>query len=229
MSGPAQNAKTPRTSTSSTPKGSKTPALRATTEYTFSAHTCLALVDKMPEELVHTEYNYLRSLSADAARKLNTVPEKREAISKTLSKTLGHQFQLSVANLNILADSINTVLDKTNETVMELARTAEDAVEAVRVPVPAASSEPDEATNNSSPAPLECPVRLCENLSVNFSVDEVINAIEFKNSHPGGRRTTYFGALPYSYGRTKHAPAPFSDHPLFDEIFDKLRVFSVNR
>ena len=117
MSGPAQNPKTPRTSTSSIPKGWKTPASRATTEYTFSAQTCLALVDKMPEELVHTEYNYLRSLSVDASRKVNTVPEKREAIQKNLSKTLGHQSQLSVANLNILADSINTALDKTNETV----------------------------------------------------------------------------------------------------------------
>ena len=226
MSGLTQNAKTPRTST--TPRGSKQPASRAAMEYTFSANTCLALIEKLPEELVHTEYNYLRSLSADASRKATTLSEKREAIQKSLSKTLGHQFQLSVDNLNILADNINTTLERTQESVVELVRTAEDAMETVRVPAPPTPSEPDDVTD-SSPNPQECPVRLCEDLLVNFSVDDAINAIEFKTAHPGGRRSAYFGVLPYSYGRTKHAPAAFPDHPLFDEIFEKLSGFGVNR
>ena len=65
---------------------------------------------------------------------------------------------ISVANINILADSINTTLERTKDTVEELLRNTEDAVEK--------TSPPPQETDLSSAGNkyLECPVRACNSL-----------------------------------------------------------------
>ena len=89
---------------------------------------------------------------------------------------------ISVANINILTDSINTTLEQIKDTVEELLGNKEDAVEK--------TSPPQEADHPSAVNQyLECPVRVCDRLRVNLTIDKVIESINLRNKLPGGRST----------------------------------------
>ena len=149
----------------------------------------------------------------------------KKALQKALTKSLGDQFMISVANINILADSINTTLERTKDTVEELLRNTEDAVEKTSPPPPPQETDLSSAGNQY----LECPVRVCDSLRVNLTVDEVKETIHFKNKLPGGRCTEFFGLVPYAYGRVKHSPRPIPDTPVFNKIFETMGSIGLNR
>ena len=84
---------------------------------------------------------------------------------------------ISVANINILADSINTTLERTKDTVEELLRNMEDAVEKTSPLPPPCPQETD--LSSASNQYRECPVRVYDSLCVNLTVDEVKESINF--------------------------------------------------
>ena len=67
----------------------------------------------MSDDLVLQEYNYLQSTHPDSTVKAQNPAARKKALQKALTKSLGDQFMISVANINILADSINTTLERT--------------------------------------------------------------------------------------------------------------------
>ena len=193
--------------------------------YTFSAPTCLSVLNTMSDDLVLQEYNYLQSTHPDSTVKAQNPAARKKALQKALTKSLGDQFMISVANINILADSINTTLERTKDTVEELLRNTEDAVEKTSPPPPPQETDLSSAGNQY----LECPVRVCDSLRVNLTVDEVKESIHFKNKLPGGRCTEFFGLVPYAYGRVKHSPRPIPDTPVFNKIFETMGSIGLNR
>ena len=200
----------------------------ATGTFTFSAQTCLQLLESLSEPQIALEYDYMRSFFPDDPRVADTKAEKIEGLRKSLTRTIGEQFRISVENLNILADSITTTLDRTKETVEDLLRKTEDVVDST----PATTTTDSHLTAGNLTPSLECPVSVCQDLYFNSTVDDIRKFVDFSTTHPGGRRTAYFGAMPYSYGnlgRSKHSPKPYPNMPLFDEIFDKLQSHGVTR
>ena len=71
------------------------------------------------------------------------------------------------------------------------------------------------------------PNSVCQFLNTRItelSVSDVLKVIKFPVTMKGGRKTAYFGAQPYSYGRTTHAATPYPSVPLFSNIFDTLQA-----
>ncbi len=54
-------------------------------------------------------------------------------------------------------------------------------------------------------------------------LDDVLKELTFDIVHPGGRKTTYFGQVPYGYGKYNHPAAPYPTSQIFDKIFERLQ------
>ncbi|MCP4259052.1 MAG: hypothetical protein GY774_16325, partial [Planctomycetes bacterium] len=132
-----------------------------------------------------------------------------------------------------------------------LTEQAEQAVEIVQqkestspVTPTTQQSEPDEAeffsSNESDSDPTEdnsdnshpdgnkqLPKTVCLDLSLNFeelSVTGILEKVAFNQTLKGGRKTAYFGNLPYSYGAITHQACPYPQCDIFDGIFGKLQT-----
>ena len=156
---------------------STTPDVRSTTPgtFTFSAETCLSLLNKLTEDEVNLEYEYMRSHFPNDPRTEDSHVGKVEALRKTLTRTLGEQFRLSVANLNCLASSITATLDRTKESVEDILRRTEDILETTHSTETTHSADMDSrhaVAGNISPS-LECPVRLCSDVQFDTSVADI--------------------------------------------------------
>ena len=196
--------------------------------FTFSAETCLRLLTKLTEDEVNSEYEYMRSHFPDDPRQEDSRVGKVEALRKMLTRTLGDQFRLSVANLNSLASSITTTLDRTKECAEDILRRAEDILDTTT----SADMDSRHAVAGNVSPPLECPVRVLNDVQFDVSVADIKNVVDFKTTHPGGRRTAYYGPMPYSYGespRSRHSAMQYPDTAIFNDIFDKLNQHGVTR
>ena len=57
-----------------------------------------------------------------------------------------------------------------------------------------------------------------------LTINQFAESINFSCDHNGQRRTAYYGAVPYSYGKYYHGPAEYPDSPPLDNIFAKLQT-----
>ena len=77
-----------------------------------------------------------------------------------------------------------------------------------------------------SPGPKALPETVCRfipDLSfADLTIESVREAIPFDETLRGGRRVSYYGSEPYSYGKTTHKSNPYPSSPLFDSLFEKL-------
>ncbi len=51
---------------------------------------------------------------------------------------------------------------------------------------------------------LDDPVSICQCDMSDITVNDLMGELSFDTVHPGGRKTTYFGQVPYSYGKFHH-------------------------
>ena len=125
-----------------TPAKAKSGKSRVPGAYSFSANTCLALIDKLTEEQVMNEYSYLRSFTPDTVSpKAPNDAARRNAIQTALTRAVGQQFQKSIANLNALAESIEATLEHTKRTMEKILHKTEDIVDANASPLHPEDSE----------------------------------------------------------------------------------------
>ena len=68
-----------------------------------------------------------------------------------------------------------------------------DAVDSIPLPAEENTEAPHHDVISSET--LDCPVRMFDGLSVNFSVTNAINTIDHKTSHPGELQASFFGPV----------------------------------
>ena len=56
-----------------------------------------------------------------------------------------------------------------------------------------------------------------------FSIEQVFDQIQITDNSTCGRKTTYFGDLPYYYGDVYHSPCPYPKCELFDSMFERIK------
>ncbi|KAL5257292.1 hypothetical protein ACHWQZ_G012276 [Mnemiopsis leidyi] len=78
----------------------------------------------------------------------------------------------------------------------------------------------------SSPGPISLPESVCQFIPelpfADLTVENVRETIPFEVTLRGGRKVSYYGSEPYSYGKTTHRSNPYLAGPLFERIFERL-------
>ena len=223
-SGSAQESTTPGASGSSVSRQG----------YTLSARTCLAVLDKLDETQLDYELKFIKTRYPSFQPKAKNKQSKLDLIKSLINKTLKLECNSILDSYNALLNSVSCAAERA-ETLVERLDDVATRVTATP-PLPLISQE---STNITRHPPvtrdpedqpytgnLENPVSLSDIKIEDVSVNDLSDFIEFSRSHPGGRRTAYFDSKPYRYGRVKHEPAPYPEHPTFDRIFAALA--SVN-
>ena len=221
--------------------------------FTFSAQTCIELLEQglLTEKQLLREYDYLSwrgcKISSFKPRPGKSMPVKLvDEMKQIFNKQVHRDFSETISTLESVTTSISYLADKA-----KLAAEFVDAFESAQLPSPVtvtpsrspatydetAFFSPDSlsvvtpAEEDFSPGSLNSTSSglsesVCSFLSLNFtdlSVSDICDKIKFDDPFKGGRRTAYFGSLPYGYGHVTHHAQPYPEIPTFDTIFAKLQ------
>ena len=203
--------------------------------YTFTARTCLSVLDTMSDEDVNFEFQRLslidKSFSSNATKKAGKCAVLRRYLTKQCVADIDDTMNTLTARFNTFSCTVENECTKLVDRITKssLATAADFAEETTQLrslvseAAPALSPIPTSEVPELDTAPAN-PVRVLECDLSEFSVDDLSAELEFDTSHPGGRRTTYYGSLPYSYGRTTHSatntPLPSSLVRIYDKLKD---------
>ncbi len=236
------NPSTPSTTTSTAASGSAPGALlpggsassvsrSSTPRLTLSAHTCITLLPTLTPEQVNFELQYLQSLDPDWSCTARNIVGKREALHKHLVDGLITEMSDTVDKFNSIYNSFSCAVKLAEETVLDITNGALELIDGAKAkqtdpPVPLPSSQTASlqtagADGNGNIDPDD-PVSLCVCDLSDITIDDMLGELTFDTDHPGGRKTVYFGQVPYSYGKFDHPAASYPTSQLFDKIFDKL-------
>ena len=182
--------------------------------FRLSAKTCLAVLDRLSDEELDNELDYLAAYYPDLANRTRIKggkEAKQQFLQSNLICTLQNENDKIVKNINLLLRSVSDCRSTKPDISPPVNQTFHDAY------------------HHSSPTPgnetLPPPVSELD-LSFSFPYEDVEKYFDFTTKESGNRFTCYFGEQPLEYGRTKHHPRPYpSSCPIFDEIFDKLYEF----
>ena len=203
---------------------------------TFTAKTCLQLLDNLSSEQLQLEFNQFKSNNAVFAEKCTdkqyrslTAIKMKDLIRNSLINNLCNDFDSVVQNYDSLSQNFSYIADKVNEYVEIIheqhTQLRPAAATTTTVPARADETPSDEedsfcsivsATGNTPPLPE--PVSFLDQ-EFDFDVSSIRDSIDF-NTRVGSRATAYFGEHEYRYGRTIHKPRPYPSLPVFDQIFD---------
>ena len=207
--------------------------------FSFSAKTCLELLSVLSDEQLEHEFNYFKLLGCEMHVRAKAAKFKGGCISRELNKILMNQanndFSKTLQKLETLTSSISHVV----ETQADAERARHERNPASPVTVTQQSTDETFLTPTASTADSvlstdlisindgdSLPDTVCSfNSIVNFddiSIEDVTSHLSFDKNHRGGRESTYFGALPYTYGNITHSARPYPECDVFTKIFDKL-------
>ena len=180
----------------------------------FSSKTCIELLPYMTEEQLQFEIKHLN---------ISTQAKKRDGLINILKKRLNSDsvldFKNSVENATNILSSFHCLVKRAEESVEKLISPRPPVTE---TPAPT----PAEAETVSFPtATLDdsvCNV-FDDRLFSDINVDEVLNQLTVDVPATHGRKTAYFGDIPYSYGRSRHEPQPYPDCEFFNTFFTRLQ------
>ena len=184
----------------------------------FSSKTCIELLPYMTEEQLEFEIKHLN---------ISTQAKKRDNIINVLKKRLNNEsvvdFKNCVENASNILSSFHCLVKRAEESVEKLCSPRPPVTE-----TPAPAPVPPEAETVSVPpstATLDSSVcDVCDDiLFSDVLIDDVINQLTIDTQVSHGRKTTYFGNTPYSYGRIRHEPQPYPDCQFFDTLFTGLQ------
>ena len=189
---------------------------------TFSARTCLELLPQLTEKQIDTEIKHIQALDPDINFRTRspTIDVKRDKLHKVLARSLCTEIDNIVKNYDTLISNISCAVEEAKQHVADVA----SGLQMDRDICGSYDSSHTELLHPGNTVPeLETPVRFLD-LSFNeLSADEIVQTMDFKHTHKGGRKTAYYGAIGYSYGRTVHEPAEYPDSSIFNNIFNKLQ------
>ena len=204
--------------------------------YTFAATTCLNLLSLLPSADLDFEFERLRLLSKSAT-KASTTDNKISFIRRHLlgqcALDADETMNKLTASLKLISCTVNEEVEKAVNSITERACTAiqevsEESRKKTLLTVEAASCSSSPQTLSppgqvASMPNLPPPVRFLDCDFGELSFDEIYRELVFDMKHPGGRSTSYFGSVPYSYGRTNHRATHDKPLPLvLKRIFDCL-------
>ena len=195
--------------------------------YTFSAKTCISVLGVMSDDDINFEFERLKlidkSFSSTATKKANKIAVLNRYLAKQCVVDVDETMNKFTASLNnfscTVEEECSKLVDKISKSLAEETVRKNSLISAATPPPPPPSTTPEVV--ESVPAN---PVRVlkCDAIKeLNF--DDLFAELMFENSHPGGRRTSYYGSLPYSYGRTTHSASHASLPPILTRIFDILK------
>ncbi|MCP4262086.1 MAG: alpha-ketoglutarate-dependent dioxygenase AlkB [Planctomycetes bacterium] len=201
---------------------------------TLSAKTCLIVLPSLSDEQLKHEIQYLQSLYPQwrpNKTDLNNKAKKVEILRQHLQKTLFVQFDNTVDKLSSLLDDFSCAVETAKTVVKDVTDGAMDAVTKARAEINAqrvsntTQSSPDnDAASNSGNQSFDNPVSQCDLDLSAVSFDDLRQELAFDTDHPGGRRTVYFGSIPYRYGRFEHPAKNYPSSQILDTVFESLQT-----
>jgi len=211
--------------------------------YTFCAKTCLNLLPTLSTEDIDFEYNRLRLIDSTFTGKATRPETKQAAIKQYLTRQIVVDIDQSMNSLtaaaNLLSCTVNGECEKAVKNLTERALTAIEEVsdetkkqttlitQQTATLISEAPSQNLDATSEVASMPLS-PVRLLECDLSELTFHELSSELNFDLHHPGGRATSFFGSVPYTYGRTSH---PVSVKPLpstLKHVYEKLQQLDAD-
>ncbi|KAL5268949.1 hypothetical protein ACHWQZ_G002694 [Mnemiopsis leidyi] len=157
-------------------------------------------------------------------------------------------FSNTIEDFDIISNSVSYLAEKSMELAQTVGESEKDKSPVTpnsTTPSPTRSAEldPDETAffsprsspkqrlegvhdTPSSPGPISLPESVClfipELPFADLTVENVRETIPFEVTLRGGRKVSYYGSEPYSYGKTTHRSNPYLAGPLFERIFERL-------
>ena len=208
---------------------------------TFTAKTCLELMDLLSPEQISFEFSQFKSNNDEFAKicendkRTRNITElkMKELLRASLINNVCKDFDSVAQNVISISEKFSYIADKVEEYV-EIIRDQDTqlrpAATTASTTTAATTADRDDDERDSfcsarsdtgnTPLPLPAPVSF---LDLQFDIDftSVMSNIDF-NTRVGSRDTAYFGGQEYRYGRTIHKPRPYPPLPVFDTIFDEI-------
>ena len=157
-------------------------------------------------------------------------------------------FSNTIEDFDIISNSVSYLAEKSMELAQTVGESEKDKSPVTpnsTTPSPTRSAEldPDETAffsprsspkqrlegdhdTPSSPGPISLPESVCQFIPelpfADLTVENVRETIPFEVTLRGGRKVSYYGPEPYSYGKTTHRSNPYLAGPLFERIFESL-------
>ena len=200
----------------------------------FSSKTCLELLQNLTDEQLQFELQYFKMLGCDIPVRSQASKFKAASISRELNKLLTKQtcldFNITIESCDLIINSFSYLVDRAQNEIDKLHAPVAESYSPVTVP-PVLD---DVRTSLDVPTPLVTEVkpelpssvcRLCNNVDFSdLSVAEILDQLQISHYSSSGRKTAYYGDLPYSYGDVHHKPCPYPKGELFDTIFSRIQT-----
>ena len=210
--------------------------------FSFSAKTCLELLPVLSDEQLEHELHYFKLLGCEMHVRAKAAEFKGGCISRELNKILMNQanndFSKTLQKLETLTSTISHVTNNVTSIVTSNERPRNEPSPASPVTSQQSADEAflSASVSSDSISPVDTstytadgdilPDTVCSFISQfdndDISVDDIVSQITFDKSHKGGRKTAYFGSLPYTYGNLTHHARPYPDCDIFAKLFEKL-------
>ena len=203
----------------------------------FSSKTCLEMLETLTPEQLEYELRYFKSLGCDIPIRGKASKFQSASIQRELDKLLKSQTCNDLSSLagrfDSLTNSFSFLVERAQAEVDKLRRP-------LSVPVTVSPSKSEELVDPVlSPLPSpdlevmsELPNSVCFLHSIkfdDFTVTRVLEQINIAGHSTCGKKTVYFGDLPYSYGEVHHEPQPYpADSDVFDTMFDRIKSVDPN-
>ncbi len=208
--------------------GGSGPGVSSTRGPTFSVRTCLELIPGLTDQQVEFEFKYLQTQDSSFTSKATKPKTKRDALLKYFNKSLYTEIDNTVDQFSSLLKSFSCAVETAVTAVRDITNGALDTISDAKAAAAAATSGsqadgnqiPTSSPQNSQiPGITDNPVSLCDIDLSGITIDSLLKELTFDTEHPGGRQTTFFGSIPYSYGKYTHPAAQYPTSTNFDKIF----------
>ena len=208
--------------------------------FTFSARTCLELLPKMSPTQVNNEVQFLDSINPDwcTNKPPRTLEAKRDALRDYLTNNLFADMDNTVNNYLTLVNSFSCTVKSAEEAIVDITKGALDLLDGARKqqltsqpPLSPLTQPPHSHTaaqDGHGKPDLDQAVSLCQCDLSDINIQDMLGDLTFDTEHPGGRKTTYFGQVPYNYGRFSHPAATYPSSEHFDKIFAQLQLIDAD-
>ena len=178
----------------------------------FSVYTSLNILrsNRLTDEEIDYEVKHLQTLdpSKNFRTRFPSITVKQELLDRSLNSNLGTEIQNIVTNYDNFVYTLSCSLKEAQKHIDELN-----------------SYVSTDSVTDSSPAVSlvqDPPVSVLNLDFEEISLEDVLNVVNFTDNLTCYREAAYYGSHEYTYGRVRHDPAPYPDHPIFNNIFDKL-------
>ena len=183
--------------------------------YTFSARTCLELVDSLTPTQIDTELEHLMALNSATKfpHETTNTELKRSLLYRHLSKTLCGETDKIVSNFHSLLSNVSRSCVGHEDGILS------------QTSSPVAEETGDNNRNHpvAGKTLLTPPVSFVDIDLSDINIDEVERTFTFSETQRGGRETIYYGQAPYQYGTIRHEASPYpNNNSILDTIFERI-------